>query len=364
MARYVTRQLRRLDRAGLSERKQRWLAMISNATVLLFAVGWTVAVKEAIEDDRPLSAVSRITTNPLAPSGQPEAAFLLDAALAAIAKNAAAGESGALRVVIPEPGDTTPLGDSLPAGAELAYKPAGDPAAADVRYPGAAGGAWDVVLRIGDALRPVPGVRVLSLVPLSEAAGGRIGSYRVGSWPGRRVVKGVVYDPPPGLIRVERHQTDLRVSEHFVLGDFLTKGQESVWPKYVALSPRLLDKLELTLQALERMGHPVDNVGVISGFRTPQYNAGGGNTSGRGELSRHMYGDAADIFIDNDRDGRMDDLNGDGRVDIGDARVLAKAGEAVERTHPHLIGGIGTYRPTGAHSGFVHLDTRGYRARW
>ena len=37
---------------------------------------------------------------------------------------------------------------------------------------------------------------------------------------------------------------------------------------------------------------------------------------------------------------------------------------AVERAHPNLIGGIGIYKPTGAHSGFVHLDTRGYRARW
>jgi uncharacterized protein YcbK (DUF882 family) len=29
------------------------------------------------------------------------------------------------------------------------------------------------------------------------------------------------------------------------------------------------------------------------------------------------------------------------------------------------VGGIGVYRPRpGAHSGFVHIDTRGTRARW
>jgi uncharacterized protein YcbK (DUF882 family) len=155
-----------------------------------------------------------------------------------------------------------------------------------------------------------------------------------------------------------------QISEHFQLRDFLTKGQENVWPKYVALSTTLLDKLELTIQELEQSGKPVQDVGVISGFRTPQYNAHGGETGGRGKLSRHMYGDAMDIYIDNDRNGRMDDLNGDGRVDIGDARVLAAAADRVERKYPVLIGGIGTYRPTGAHSGFVHIDTRGFRARW
>ena len=60
----------------------------------------------------------------------------------------------------------------------------------------------------------------------------------------------------------------------------------------------------------------------------------------------------------------MDDLSGDGRVTVADARVIAAAAETVEREHPNLIGGIGIYAPTGAHAGFVHLDTRGYRARW
>jgi hypothetical protein len=77
-----------------------------------------------------------------------------------------------------------------------------------------------------------------------------------------------------------------------------------------------------------------------------------------------MYGDAMDIYIDNDGDGRMDDLDGNGRVDFADAKVLAAAADRVEKKYPTLIGGIGTYRATGAHSGFVHIDTRGFRARW
>ena len=64
----------------------------------------------------------------------------------------------------------------------------------------------------------------------------------------------------------------------------------------------------------------------MSGFRTPQYNVAGGNTGGRAGLSRHMYGDAADVFIDNDGDGVMDDLNRDGRSSIEDARVIQPGG--------------------------------------
>ena len=37
------------------------------------------------------------------------------------------------------------------------------------------------------------------------------------------------------------------MSEHFRLRDFLTKDQFDVWPKYVVISTRLLDKVELTL---------------------------------------------------------------------------------------------------------------------
>jgi uncharacterized protein YcbK (DUF882 family) len=102
----------------------------------------------------------------------------------------------------------------------------------------------------------------------------------------------------------------------------------------------------------------------MSGFRTPQYNAGGGDPRGRAELSRHMYGDAADIFIDSDGDGRMDDLNHDHRVDVRDARVVEGAVDRVEREHPALVGGCGVYVATAGHGPFTHVDTRGYRARW
>ena len=130
------------------------------------------------------------------------------------------------------------------------------------------------------------------------------------------------------------------------------------------ISKRLLDKLELTIDQLERSGTPVERVGVISGFRTPSYNSGGGDTSGRGALSRHMYGDAADIWVDGDNDGYIDDLNGDGRHDIRDAALLLRAVERVEQKHPELTGGAGLYESNDHHGPYVHVDVRGSRARW
>jgi len=127
---------------------------------------------------------------------------------------------------------------------------------------------------------------------------------------------------------------------------------------------RSRSRVTRVIAELEATGHPVRHVAVMSGFRTPQYNAAGGNTSGRAELSRHMYGDASDVFVDNDGDGRMDDLNHDGRVDMQDAEVSLQAGERVEQKYPSLIGGVGAYSASAGHGPFTHIDVRGYRARW
>jgi len=114
---------------------------------------------------------------------------------------------------------------------------------------------------------------------------------------------------------------------------------------------------------MEREGHAF-RLGVISAFRNPSYNYHGGITEGRAQLSRHMYGDAADVYPDDDGNGNIDDLNRDGRVDLADAKILADAAEAVEREHPSLVGGIGIYPGNRVHGPFVHIDVRGKRARW
>lgn len=205
----------------------------------------------------------------------------------------------------------------------------------------------------------------LTMIPFTEKRNGRIGTYRIGSWPGEHQ-RGIsaAYANPEGFIEVTPENQDERVSEHFRLRDFLTKGQNDVWPKYLVLDLDLIDKLELVIDELKASGIPVTRMTVMSGFRTPQYNANGGSTAGRASLSRHMYGDAADVFVDNDGNGRMDDLNGDGRVDHRDAQVIHAAAERVEKKYPKLLGGVGVYQATSAHGPFAHVDVRGSRARW
>lgn len=359
------------ERTGLNPGQQRLLNLAMAGLVTLLLGGWIYAAVVAVQRGEAPLVARRIGAEPtiLTPDAAPPATFLLDAALRQMTPSLAEfrGESGALQVVLQQPGDTSAVLDSLPEGVEVGYRPAGTTPTDSVegRVPGEAG-VWNVVLRMRDAIRDVPGLTVITQVPASRVSGGRIGQYLVGSWPSNvtSVPTPENYRPPRGFIRVTPENRDVRISEHFRLGEFLTKGQTDVWPKYVVINPRMVDKAELTIQELRAMGHPVERVGVISGFRTPNYNASGGNTQGRGELSRHMYGDAVDFFVDNDGDFRMDDLNGDGRVTVADARIMAEAADRVEKKHPSLIGGIGTYAPTGAHAGFIHVDTRGYRARW
>jgi uncharacterized protein YcbK (DUF882 family) len=353
----------RFERAGLTPQQERRFNLFSLVLVGLFVVGWGFTLVRAITTGEAPPLLSG-TMGGSSLSTTPQTAYLLDAALRGFTKDTYRGQSGAVRVVVQSPGDSLATPDSLPAGTQLRYgmSPTDTAGAAAPSRPG----VWNVLVAIKGAVRSVPDLNVLTLVPLSEKRSGRIGTYMIGSWPyekGGRP-RSPQYAPPRGLVRVTPENLNLRVSEHFLLRDFVTKGQVNVWPKYVAMSPQLLDKLELTIQELNASGIPVQHVGTISGFRTPNYNAGGGNTGGRGALSRHMYGDAMDWYVDNDRNNSMDDLNKDGRVNKEDGRVIGKAAERVEKKYPDLVGGIGLYSPTGAHNGFVHIDTRGYRARW
>lgn len=229
---------------------------------------------------------------------------------------------------------------------------------------------------VGDSVMAHPGVYAVReagdslafsfvrLRPFADKVKGRIGQYRIGAWSAEtRAPRSPAYAAPEGFIEVTRENRDTPVSEHFRLRDFLTKDQGEVWPKYLVLSERLLDKLELLVHELQAEGLESPRLAVMSGFRTPQYNAQGVGAGGRASESRHQFGDAADVYLRTDRDW-MPDLNGDGRVDTKDALRLARAVERIEARHPELAGGIGVYPATSAHGPFVHVDVRGVAARW
>lgn len=211
----------------------------------------------------------------------------------------------------------------------------------------------------------VASLQVLPIVPFTSKVDGWMGMYRMGYWPGeRRFARNAAYDTPLGFIEVTPQNAALQLSEHFRLRDFVTKDQDRVWPKYVVLREALVDKLELVIDELQMMGIPVQHLQVMSGFRHPFYNQQGVGRGGRARESRHQYGDASDVFVDNDLDGRMDDLDGDGRVGVLDSDLIILAVERVEMAHPELIGGMGRYHATHAHGPFVHIDVRGTQARW
>lgn len=193
------------------------------------------------------------------------------------------------------------------------------------------------------------------MVPFKEKSGSTLNGYRIGRYRAER--RPEVAEPAPlGFLQIDAADLDIPLSAHLQLADFVTHDGQSVWPRYAALDPRLLDKLELVFDLLSspsgqsRPGVRGVQVDVHSGFRTPLYNR---RVARAASDSRHQYGDAADIAVD---------ANHDGRVNASDARLVASAVEAVEKEHPDLVGGLGIYTRNGAP--YVHVDARGTRARW
>jgi len=199
--------------------------------------------------------------------------------------------------------------------------------------------------------------------PFADKRGESVGRYRLGWWPAERWMMASNYFNPDGFIEVSPAHVDLPLSTHLRLGDFLTPDQQDVWPKYAVLEERLVDKLELVMAELRQKGVAARRVVVLSGFRAPYYNDLRID-EGAARASRHQYGDAADILIDGDGDGRMDDLNGDRRHDLRDVRIVSDAVASVERRFPDLVGGLGTYAAMGPSGPFAHVDVRGTSARW
>ncbi len=202
-------------------------------------------------------------------------------------------------------------------------------------------------------------VTALVMHPASEVRDGLLNGYRIGRYLSRPLRGDPAYVPPRGFIEVRATDHEVLVSPHFTLGQFVCK--EKGEPRYVALSVPLLVKLEALSDRLAGMGYARRSLKVMSGFRTPAYNREIGNTT---VYSRHLWGDAADVYVDADGDGRMDDLDGDGTSGVGDARVLYRVAESVASKPGVRPGGLGLYGSTAAHGPFVHVDARGREARW
>ena len=277
------------------------------------------------------------------------------------AAGTAFGRSGAVRVLtaLPESRVALPLElTASPQGVDYDWVPVGEIVPPSVPRPldgpiiaPSTPGFYRLAISSRGERRVVDSLTLGVLKPISEKRGASINGYRIGFFRGER--RGSLAAAPRGLLEVTMLDAGLAVSQHFRVEDFLTHDDQTSWPRYVAMDPRLLDKLELVFGEIVRWrgsgdGSLVD-VDMHSGFRTPLHNR---RVPRAASDSRHQQGDAADVAVD---------ANGDGRVTRLDVSLVARAVEAVERLHPDLVGGLGLY---GGASPYAHIDVRGNRARW
>jgi hypothetical protein len=209
----------------------------------------------------------------------------------------------------------------------------------------------------------------------------------IGTYPNATKYKNF-YTRPAYWYKVTEANENWKISPHFRVGDFdlhfpYTTPQSpelNQYPQYAAINPKLILKLESIIDGLKEKGIQVETLGILAGYRSPAYNqwkkqqggVGGKYTKG---LSSHMYGAAADFYVDRDGDGVMDDMNGDGKSDQDDAFwIRDEIVDAIDcqalGDNSGLVGGCGTY---GIHdipdrtpqTANLHVDVRGYQvARW
>lgn len=275
------------------------------------------------------------------------------------------GRSGAVQVrfALPSEGVEYPLevqGD--PTALEYAWVRVTDsvgvdsirPLAGDTLVAPSIPGFYRLALVRGVERRILGGLTLAVMVPFEEKRGGILDGYRIGTFRSER--RGVTAPRPNGFVQVLPELVNLQLTQHLRLGSFVAPDGQTTWPRYAALDRRLLDKLELVFQQLSRWRTDTTAVrlaiSVNSGFRTPWYNR---RVPRAARDSRHQLGDAADVVID---------ANGDGRVTREDANLVAAAVEIVEQSHPDLAGGLGLYVSGRYRQPYVHIDTRGKRARW
>jgi hypothetical protein len=212
-----------------------------------------------------------------------------------------------------------------------------------------------------------PILQVVVLHPFSKMRDGIIEQFSIGSYPNPEEASEKVipkaarscYYPPKGFIKVTNSNRAASLSQHFRLQDFICPVHGPL-PQFIALSPALLLKLEwMTIYLKHFSQNPEARLTILSAFRTPRY-----NQAAAGAIwSRHIYGDAVDIIVDlSPPDGLMDDLNGDGRIDRGDIMILAGFIEEIENK-TGLYGGMGVF-DRGKNGPSLHIDVRGYKARW
>ena len=217
--------------------------------------------------------------------------------------------------------------------------------------------AYNTTTPGGRSVRSI--LTVFALIPYKQLKGGEINGYRLGDYRGipssEASPEQVRENPnnyvlPKGFIEISARNRGWPISPHFRLGDFIY-GDDNAGRIYAVISNKLVQKLELVIDWMQAYRYPVTKLRILSGFRTPHIN----RSIGRGDFSRHVFGDAADILVD--------DWNRDGKADNTDREIIAAFVEHFDK-QGYYTGGLGRYNAGEGHPPFVHIDTRGYIARW
>ena len=321
-----------------------WIAVASIAGVGAFQ--FLQAANDAT--DKPLGTYLARAVVPLAEpsesafgaSGEVKVAFAMPASEISYPLDVH-GDPSALHYAWVRNGDTTLATAAQPLTGDKVFAPA-------------KAGFYRLALLKSGQQRQVEGLTLAVLVPFEEKERGMLRGYRIGTYLAERV-RGKT-PPPEGFLEITAPDVDIPITKHLKVGDFLNHDQVGVWPSYSAVNPKLLDKLELVIQEIarwhgEKAVADID-IDVHSGFRAPAHNR---RVRRAASDSQHQYGDAADVAID---------ANGDGKITAIDSRMVGLAVEIVELKHPDLVGGLGIYTSGHSSTNYVHIDVRGRRARW
>lgn len=146
-----------------------------------------------------------------------------------------------------------------------------------------------------------------------------------------------VYRRISGNIRIR----DLLSRDKFYSASIMDRSKPIYWRIDKAILYKIIDLRE----ELEQNNYRSNGFKVRHGYRTPEHNESVGGAS----KSRHIKGEAVDmVVLDINRDGKYSDEDKQIIIDLLERKIIKNEG------------GIGKYPGTRT----VHMDVRGYRARW
>ncbi len=204
----------------------------------------------------------------------------------------------------------------------------------------------------------------------------KVGKHVIGTYPNPEKAKSWrvrkhkhLFNPPRFWMRITPKNEKLLMAPHVTVGQmvgFITqKNKKKPKRRHTSWFPpnrHFIYKMEMLSRELLARKVKFKRLAVNSAFRAPYYN----RRVGGGIFSRHIYGDAADVMIDEDGDEVCDDITGDGKVDEKDGLVIGHSLRKLEKAGRVRTGGTGVYAFDGPEScrSYVHFDARGYLTRW